>query len=101
MLEPYEAKVSRTVLRRGGGSNLSSLFGFLILSVVYCDFSASAIRLKKLKIYRMDLRGPRMQQRGYYPNVVKCLIWVAILTFICSRRILGTVPKSSYADNYL
>jgi hypothetical protein len=26
VLEPYEAKVSRTVPRRGGGSNLSSLF---------------------------------------------------------------------------
>ncbi len=26
-LEPYEGKLSRTVLRRGGGSNLSSLFG--------------------------------------------------------------------------
>ncbi len=26
MLEPYEAKVSCTVLRRGRGSNLSSLF---------------------------------------------------------------------------
>jgi len=26
MLEPYEAKVSRTVLRRGGTSNRSSLF---------------------------------------------------------------------------
>ena len=27
MAEPYEAKVSRTVLRRGGTSNSSSLFG--------------------------------------------------------------------------
>jgi hypothetical protein len=28
MLERYEGKLSRTVLRRGGGSNLSFLFGF-------------------------------------------------------------------------
>jgi hypothetical protein len=28
MLEPYEAKVSCTVLRRGGGSNLSFLFDY-------------------------------------------------------------------------
>jgi hypothetical protein len=27
MLERYEGKLSRTVLRRGGGSNLSFLFG--------------------------------------------------------------------------
>ncbi|MCG2728034.1 MAG: hypothetical protein L6244_05240 [Candidatus Methanoperedenaceae archaeon] len=27
MLEPYAVKVARTVLRRGGGSNLSFLFG--------------------------------------------------------------------------
>ncbi len=27
MLEPYEGKLSCTVLRRGGGSNFSSLFG--------------------------------------------------------------------------
>ncbi len=26
------------------------------------------MRSKMLKIHRMDLRGPRMQQRGYYPN---------------------------------
>jgi predicted transcriptional regulator len=32
MLEPYEAKVSRTVLRREGGSNLSFLFGEILIS---------------------------------------------------------------------
>jgi len=32
MLEPYEAKVSRTVLRREGGSNLSFLFGESIIA---------------------------------------------------------------------
>ncbi|VVB51542.1 Uncharacterised protein [uncultured archaeon] len=30
MLEPYEAKVSRTVLRREGASNCSFLFGTVL-----------------------------------------------------------------------
>ncbi len=39
------------------------------------------------------------------PNVVKCLLWVAILTLICSRRILRLIknvnPKNAYLYTHL
>jgi hypothetical protein len=35
------------------------------------------------------------------PNVVKCLIWVAILTLICSRQILILVKNINLKNAYL
>jgi hypothetical protein len=34
MLEPYAVKVASTVLRRGGGSNLSSLFDYAVFMLI-------------------------------------------------------------------
>jgi IS4 transposase len=55
---------------------------------------------KELKnVYHID------QIESANPNVVKCLVWVAILTLICSRRILRLVknanPKNAYLYTHL
>ncbi len=45
---------------------------------------------KELKsYYRMDLIPSEN------PNIVKCLIWVAILTLMCSRRILRLIRNAN------
>ncbi len=55
---------------------------------------------KELKdVYHID------QIESANPNVVKCLIWVAILTLMCSRRILRLIknvnPKNAYLYTHL
>ncbi len=45
---------------------------------------------KELKShYRMD------QISSANPNIVKCLIWIAILTLMCSRRILRLIRNAN------
>jgi putative transposase len=55
---------------------------------------------KELKdVYHID------QIESANPNVVKCLIWVAILTLMCSRRILRLIknvnPENAYRYTHL
>ena len=51
---------------------------------------------KELKdVYHVD------QIESANPNVVKCLIWVAILTLMCSRRILKLIKNVNPENAYL
>jgi IS4 transposase len=51
---------------------------------------------KELKdVYQLD------QIQSKNPDVVKCLIWVSILTFICSRQLLRLVRKHNPANAHL
>lgn len=51
---------------------------------------------KELKdVYHID------QIESANPNVVKCLIWVAILTLMCSRRILKLIKNVNPENAYL
>lgn len=51
---------------------------------------------KELKdVYHLD------QIQSANPNVVKCLIWVSILTFICSRQILRLIKKHNPGNAHL
>lgn len=47
------------------------------------------------EVYRLD----EIQSKN--PNVIKCLIWVSILTFICSRQLLRLVRKHNPAKAHL
>lgn len=51
---------------------------------------------KELKdVYHLD------QIQSANPNVVKCLVWVSILTFICSRQILRLIKKHNPGNAHL
>lgn len=51
---------------------------------------------KELKdVYKLD------QIQSKNPNVVKCLIWVSILTFVCSRQLLRLIRKHNPANAHL
>jgi putative transposase len=53
--------------------------------------------VKKLELIFKELKSYyRMDQiPSKNPNIVKCLIWVAILTLMCSRRILRLIRNAN------
>ncbi len=78
---------------------LRLLILYLLRKKVICNCTIELL-FKELKdVYHID----RIESAN--PNVVKCLLWVAILTLICSRRILRLIknvnPKNAYLYTHL
>jgi IS4 transposase len=63
---------------------------------LYCARWEVELLFKELKdVYHID------HIESANPNVVKCLIWVAILTLMCSRRILRLIKNVNPENAYL
>lgn len=76
MLEPYDGKLSRTVLRRESGSNLADLVDYYYRFITHLKFFAERIFSEK-QIPTKEMDGLLELIREKYPQDVECVLDIA------------------------